>query len=298
MNSLISVVVPVYNSEKTIKSCLESICNQSYKDLEILVVYLNGEDNSLQAIQSVRDKRIRIIEQVEKTGPGGARNLGIDAAKGEWIGFVEADDTIALDFYERLLNAAIENNCDIAQGEIILNGKQWTFVKENKILENLEEKYSSLQNGASFDKLFKLDFVRKNNIRFSEKVRWEDNPFVFKAFYFGKIVMVKGAVYYYNPTRWSDAYRQKLKNDIIPVCQEIMDFAGQCSLTESDLLLIKRKIVTNLVLSFIDDKEIYRSLMKMMDNSSFLRILHYKKVVKATKKKIFHTIFPKKRRLK
>ena len=101
MNPLISGVVPVYNSEKTIKNCLESICNQNYKNLEILVVYLSSQNNSLQVIRSVKDERIRIIEQMEKTGPGGARNIGIDAAKGEWIGFLEVfiKETYAFCFF-------------------------------------------------------------------------------------------------------------------------------------------------------------------------------------------------------
>ena len=290
---LISIIIPVYNSEDCIKRCLEAVCKQTYKNLEILVVYLASGDNTLQEIKSVSDKRIRIIEQKEKNGPGGARNLGIDNANGEWIGFMEADDKTVPDFYEKLLNAAIANDCDIAQGEIIRKGKQWTFAS-GQVLSNFTEKFSTIKNGASFDKIFKSDLIKKNNIRFAENVRWEDNPFIFKAYYYGKIIQVKGALYYYDSKSWSDEYIQKLRNDVLPVAQEIMDFARQASLSDDEMEWIEGKIVESFAISFVADKEIYQGLMNMMNNPSFLYNLHYKMLFKAFTKKIFN--FNKKRK--
>lgn len=292
-NPLLSIIIPVYNSGDSVKRCLEAVCKQTYTNLEILVIYLSSEDNTLQEIKSVPDKRIRIIEQIEKTGPGGARNLGIDNANGEWIGFMEADDKVAPDFYEKLLNAAIANDCDIAQGEIIRKNKQWTVAKDG-ILSDFFDKFNTIINGASFDKIFKKDLIQKHNIRFAEKLRWEDNPFIFKAFYWGKIIQVKGAFYYYDSKPWADEYNQKLKNDVIPVAQEIMDFAKQCSLSEGELDLIKQKIIQSFAISFVGDKKIYQSLMDMMDSPAFLCDLRYRLIFKQFTKKIFK--FNKKRK--
>lgn len=278
-NPLISVIIPVYNSGDSIKHCLESVCGQTYQNLEILVVYLASQDNTLQEIKSVSDKRIRIIEQKEKTGPGGARNLGIDNANGEWIGFMEADDKADADFYEKLLNAAVENNCDIAQGEIILNGDQWTFASD-KILSTFTEKYSSIVNGASFDKIFKKSLIKEHNIRFAENVRWEDNPFIFKAYYYSKIIQVKGAIYYYNSESWSTEYARRLKDDVLPVAQQIMDFAKQCPLSENEMELVEGKIVESFAIFFVENDDIYQGLMDMMDSPAFLYELHYRLLFK------------------
>ena len=79
---LISVIIPVYNSADTIRSCVESVIAQTYKDLEIIIVYKPSTDNSLKILRSIHDKRIHIVEQTEPTGPGGARNIGIDIARG------------------------------------------------------------------------------------------------------------------------------------------------------------------------------------------------------------------------
>ena len=99
---MISIIVPVFESEKTIKRCLESILNQSYQDFEIVVVYKEGNDKTLDVINSLHDSRIRVVYQLQKSGPGGARNIGIDSSTGEYLGFVESDDFIEKDFYRKL----------------------------------------------------------------------------------------------------------------------------------------------------------------------------------------------------
>ena len=85
---MISIIVPVFESEKTTKRCLESILNQSYQDFEIVVVYKEGNDKTLDVINSLHDSRIRVVYQHQKSGPGGARNIGIDSSTGEYLGFV------------------------------------------------------------------------------------------------------------------------------------------------------------------------------------------------------------------
>ena len=106
-NPLISVVVPVYNTEKYLSRAIESIMRQTYENLEILIINDGSTDNSghLCDEYAAKDDRIHVIHQ-ENCGVSAARNTGLDAARGEWIGFVDSDDWIDPSMYEKLLNAA------------------------------------------------------------------------------------------------------------------------------------------------------------------------------------------------
>lgn len=108
---LISVIVPVYNVEMYLADCLDSIINQSYKNLEIIVVNDGSTDSSASICDKYQklDKRIKVIHQ-ENAGLAGARNSGLDAASGQWIAFVDSDDWIEVHMYENLLKAAVSAN--------------------------------------------------------------------------------------------------------------------------------------------------------------------------------------------
>ena len=112
---MISVIVPVYNTEKFLKNCISSIANQTYKDLEIILVNDGSTDNSGKICDDFaqKDSRIKVIHQSNK-GVGAARNAGLDVAKGAYIGFVDSDDILRPDMYEFLLNNLIVHNADIS----------------------------------------------------------------------------------------------------------------------------------------------------------------------------------------
>lgn len=282
-NDLISVIIPVYKNASTVSRCIRSVLAQTYKNLEIIVVYKKSSDKTLDILESIKDPRIRIIEQVENTGPGGARNIGIDNAHGDWIGFIEADDNVDSDFYEKLLKAAVENDCDIAQGNIIYG--DWCSVKESGVYSKYYDKLSILQNGASFDKLFNTELVKSHDIRFAENIRWEDNIFVFKALYYGKLVTVVDVKYIYEPSEWGDEYTEKLRNDVIPACQGIADFIQSAQMSTPEKRLIKQKIVDFVANSFICDTYIYHKLMNMFGNPLFLWVRHHIRILKQKRKK-------------
>ena len=112
---LISVVVPAYNIEAYIERCLQSILNQTYRLLEIIVIDDDSQDNTALKVlaYAAKDKRIRLIQK-KNGGVTSARLAGIQAASGEYIGFVDGDDLIESDMYERLLNNAIKYHADIS----------------------------------------------------------------------------------------------------------------------------------------------------------------------------------------
>lgn len=112
-NELISVIINVYNGEKFINKCLNSIINQTYKNLEILIINDGSTDNTLEICKSYKDERIRIINQ-ENMGLSLSRNVGIDNARGEYLYFIDVDDFVTLDVIEYLYNIAKEKNVSIS----------------------------------------------------------------------------------------------------------------------------------------------------------------------------------------
>ena len=100
---MLSIIIPVYNSEKYLEECLNSVLNQTLKDIEIICVNDGSTDNSLKILENIaaQDLRVRIINQ-ENKGQGNARNAGLEAANGDYVGFVDSDDFISPDFYEKL----------------------------------------------------------------------------------------------------------------------------------------------------------------------------------------------------
>lgn len=139
----ISIVVPVYNLEKYIERCVESILSQTYTNLEILIVDDGSIDNSYQIIKQLaeHDNRVVLISK-ENGGVTSARLSGIEKATGEWIGFVDGDDEIEEDMFEILLNNAITHNADISHCgyQMIFSDNRINyfyntgiFIKQNKV---------------------------------------------------------------------------------------------------------------------------------------------------------------------
>ena len=112
---LISVILPIYNVEKYLEKCLKSVINQTYKNLEIILVDDGSKDNSPQICDeyAVKDKRIVVIHK-SNGGLSDARNAGIEIAKGKYITLIDSDDYVELEMYEKLYNKAISDNLDIA----------------------------------------------------------------------------------------------------------------------------------------------------------------------------------------
>ena len=113
---LISVIVPVYNVELYLRKCLDSIVGQSYRDIEILIIDDGSTDGSGSICDEYaeKDERIRVFHS-ENRGLSSARNLGLDEATGDWIGFVDSDDRIEPDMYEVLIDKALETKADVVE---------------------------------------------------------------------------------------------------------------------------------------------------------------------------------------
>ena len=108
----ISLIVPVYNTSKYLRKCLDSLITQTYKDIEIIVINDGSIDNSEEIIKLYRDKRLKYISK-KNEGIGKTRNLGIENATGNYIAFVDSDDYLDKNFCKKMIKKADEDNCDI-----------------------------------------------------------------------------------------------------------------------------------------------------------------------------------------
>ncbi len=173
---MITVIINVYNGEKYIKKCLDSIINQTYRNLEILIVNDGSTDKTLDICKSYNDKRLKIIT-TKNQGLSLSRNIGIDNAKGKYLYFVDADDFIKLDTLEYLYNLCEENNADMSTCESkdiynynfkIKKEKEKIFILTNK--EMLKKNLLNVINHSdtTWNKLIKKDVFK--NIRFENEI--------------------------------------------------------------------------------------------------------------------------------
>lgn len=122
MDSLISIIVPVYNTENYLEKCLYSLVNQTYKNIEIIIIDDGSPDNSMNIIQKfvLADNRVKVISQ-KNQGLSGARNTGMNNANGDYIMFIDSDDWIKIDTCEKAINASEKYNADVVF---------WSYIKE------------------------------------------------------------------------------------------------------------------------------------------------------------------------
>jgi len=154
---LISVIVPVYNVEKYLEGCVRSILSQTYRELEVILVNDGSTDSSLSICHTLaaEDSRIRVLDG-PNGGVGHARNRGLDVARGEYVAFVDSDDTIAPDMYAKLLAAMESTDADIAECGFVCKPEtgeaSWNMSLGERIAETREEcirQYAFFENTAT-----------------------------------------------------------------------------------------------------------------------------------------------------
>ncbi|WAC41237.1 glycosyltransferase family 2 protein [Pedobacter sp. SL55] len=221
-DALVSVIIPVYNGGQYVKACINMMLNQSYKNLEIIVVDDGSVDNSAAIAQEFP---VKLIRHDQNRGLSAARNTGIDAAQGKYIHFMDVDDEINLDYYKALVEAITEMRADIACGGMInetKNYKTWLF-KKREVFTDTNDKLKATfvgKWGYVWRYLFSLDFLKQHKLRFEEGRFIEDLMFSLPAvFYAERVVVVPGAEYLYYQrensimTRKDEAHRKKRRED-------------------------------------------------------------------------------------
>ena len=202
---LVSVIVPVYNVEKYLRQCLDSIVGQTLKDIEIICVDDGSTDSSRQILEEYekKDKRIKIISQMNK-GAGAARNNGLSVAQGKYLSFLDSDDFFESDMLESAYKKAEEDKADF----VVFKSDQY-YTEENRYAEvpwTLREKeippYTPFNHrqmtdnifkvfvGWAWDKLYNKEFVLNNHLLFQEQRTSNDLLFVFSAVAIAKRISV------------------------------------------------------------------------------------------------------------
>ena len=185
----LSIIVPVYNmaAEDKLKHCLDSLIAQTVTDYEIIGVDDCSTDDSYEILKSYEEKypdRFRAIHSEVNKHQGGAKNIGIRAAKGDWIGFIDADDWITPDMYEQLIDKAEETGatcvgCDYSLvndytfevGQVVAN----SCAEQTGVLEPEQKKAIILNCGSLVVKIYKRSIILENDLFFPEDIFYEDN---------------------------------------------------------------------------------------------------------------------------
>lgn len=222
----ISIVIPLYNSEKYIEKCIRSIISQKYKNIEIIIVNDGSTDNSYKIAKKLEsaDNRIKLINKKNK-GVSSARNIGIKKASGDYIIFVDSDDYLNFDAIEQIYNELEKKYFDLIIFEISII-KNNTMKKMKCKLANNDYKVQQLLNkllknpkyieriNSVCSKVYKLDIIKKQNIKFNENIQiGEDLLFNIKYLKFvNKIKWNNKAIYNYYVENKKSATKKYIDN--------------------------------------------------------------------------------------
>lgn len=202
MNEKISIIVPIYNAEETIKECIDSILDQSYINFELILINDGSCDKTKEIIGSYKDKRIKIINQ-DNHGTGFSRNVGIKNSSGEYFTFIDSDDLVEKNYLEVLYDILIKNNCDISCSSFfeVKNKEKILVFDKVKAFSKLLDLPETIGVGVT-RKLFKNEVL--DGLLFDEDNHFEDVDFSIRAFLNArKVVYINRKLYICNKKEFS-----------------------------------------------------------------------------------------------
>ena len=280
----ISVIIPVYNMQKYLKECLDSVISQSLKAIEIICINDGSIDNSLKILKEYekKDKRIKIINQ-ENKGVAIARNNAIDISKGEFIAFLDSDDKIINNnSLENLYYAAVNNNV------LISGGNSYSYNKRKKIKLDYFQKegfvnYLDFQKPYNFCKyIYNLKFIKQNKIYFPNYTCFEDPIFFVKAMNEAKIFYaLPQEVHFY---RYNKKINKMNKNKIIDILKGMLDILKYSDKNNLNILYydivnkFNKPSMIKMFKKFKNNNEVKNQIIKI------IQYINFKKVKKKNKK--------------
>lgn len=242
---LVSIIVPVFNTKEYLNRCLDSLTQQTLTEIEIICVDNGSTDGSQQLLADYHrsEPRLKVIH-APGGKPGHARNAGLQIARGRYIGFVDSDDFVDLDFFETLVRSALEYDADICIGNMFLYSERTAAVKRYRITDiithltqdhrmiigNFHENPKLIHANSNCNKLFSARLIRKHNILFPEDLIFEDNLFhVMTLYHATKVVITATTSYYYfqrarKTSITANTLVDQLPFDIFIIGAKIQDF--------------------------------------------------------------------------
>ena len=243
----VSVIVPVYNTEKYLEKCLNSLVNQTLEDLEILIVNDGSTDNSEIIINKFKQDYPNKIVYLKKENGGlsDARNFAIPYVNSEYVGFVDSDDYVELNMFESLYDLAVQKNLDLVECNFI-----WEYPNKTKTDYgiNYSEKKDLFLLGRVMvcNKLFKASIIKNNNITFPKMLNYEDIEFFYTLIpYINNYSLINDSFYHYIQRENSIINNQNEKTaDIFIILKNILAFYEKNNLldnykTELEYLFIR-----------------------------------------------------------
>lgn len=226
-NAMVSVIIPVYNSEKYIGKCLESVLNQTYKNIDIIVINDGSTDNSQEIINTYKSKYQNIIAiNQENMGVSKTRNKAIKLAKTKYVMFIDNDDYIDKDYIETHLNTAEKGNYDIVLSGYKRPTETGKVIKKIKLKD---EDWSKFMIFAPWAKIYKREYLIKNNIEFLSNNIGEDVYFNLQAMLLTdkiKIIDYIGYNWFYNTKSVSNTIQKDIRQmqvyELLNNCYDIL----------------------------------------------------------------------------
>lgn len=284
----VSVILPVYNAENHLRVCIESILNQSYSNIELIIVNDGSVDDSRKIIDeySELDERIKKFH-IDNSGPSFARNLGIDTVTGEFIQFVDADDYVNENMIKELISTVN------AQSDIVICGYKSEFsnrvelkildydfldkdyILKKEFLDNFGVLFRDYYINYPWNKLYRTRIIKENNIRFDNSLKWgEDLIFNLEYFkYCNAFSLVKKDLYVYNQNNVSSITSNY--NKLFFENQSVM-YDKTISFLDSELVYTDR------------NKEIINSRIADVIIASLINLVHKK--AKLSRNEMFYNI--------
>lgn len=298
MRPLVSVIIPAYNCEAYISKCIESILSQSYKNIEVVIVNDGSVDKTEEVIKRYEklDKRIRYFSQ-KNLGPSIARNIGIENSNGEYLMFVDADDSVSNIYVEKLLNKIRSENYDIACCGYVDQSKYGVFKLNDFWYENYRLDKSKFLDcvcngvgGVLWAKIFRKDIIIENNIRMDSKIFMsEDLIFILEyCKYSERFGAINENLYYYNRLN-DNSISSKidinyLENYILLV-NKINKLLGELNVNKNKVNLIEitkvqalvNKVLVSETYRYLEyrNKDIFVKNIKVILESNFIKKYKY-----------------------
>ncbi len=226
---IISVIVPVYNAEKTLRRCVDSILSQTFSDFELLLIDDGSKDDSGSICDEYegKDDRVRVFHK-DNGGASSARNIGLDNVLGEWVTFCDADDYVLEEWLEnydltnRQVNADIvsqgfETDSPVFDYDLEESNETYYYFEHNSpVVEAVDSLIRSKTIGFLWIKAFRVSILKLNKIRFDESLPYgEDNVFVYKYLsHSNNSKGIKSIGYHYNVPEWKDKYNRTLDLEV------------------------------------------------------------------------------------
>jgi len=242
----VSIIVPIYNEEENLKRCIDSLINQTYSELEIILLNDGSTDNTKKIMDSYQDKRIIAIHK-ENSGIGDTRNLGIEKSSGDYIMFVDSDDYIELNCVEKLVDVIEKDKVDLVISNYYLETKEKTYEIKlpNLGITSIKEDKDLLCkiNFAPWNKIYHKDLFKKTENRFPIKIKYEDAPVAVDAILHAKKISFTSDYLFH--------YVMKKTGETITRDERIFDIITICAMIEKKLNGEKEVNKTNLLVKIL-----------------------------------------------